>query len=321
MKNGFIIFWGAFIAYFIFIHPCIIYYNVPHSSNNTPNGMLALFFLALSCILWGASLGYTLWLILKNSFLAKKNLTYIEQSGRRVQAIIKESKLINKHQSGPVSREIVLDINNFSGHDILHSMIIRDTRPEENRFETGKIIYLKVDDTFKRNPYLFLEGSQAKVNYLLFLVWGIFLAGVIAYYRYAYATESGGLGWRFLELFHPLLVIPACLIFFPGIMYLIFKIFIMGNKTTREQLRLKFWGQKAMADIISVRQTGTYINEQPQIEFVLEFKDKMGKLIKTSKKEIVDLLNLGNVSSMKQREILYLPDNPENFSFFDEINN
>lgn len=321
MKNGFIGFWGIFIAYFIFVHPCIIYYNTPHSSNNTSNGMLALFFLALSFLLWGIVLGFTLWLILKNGILAKRNLIYIDRSGRRVQAVIKESKLLKQHQSGFVTKEISLEIINFSGYSICHKMMVNDSRPKENRFEKGNVIYLKVDPEFKRNPYLFIEGSQSKVNYILLLIWLVFLSGVGAYYYYAYSTESGGLGWRFLELFHPLLVIPACFIFFTGIFYLIFRIFIMGNKTNRQLLQLKFWGEKTTADIINVRQTGTYINEQPQVEYSIEFKDKKGQLIQARKKEIVSLLDIGNVTSAKQREIYYLPDTPEKFSFSDEINN
>lgn len=321
MKYRYIVFWGIFIAYFIFVHPCIIYYNTPHSSNNTPNGILALFFLASSFILWGIVLGFTLRPILKNGILAKRNFTYINQSGRRVQGFIQESKLLKTHQSGWVSREIIFEIINFSGQKIRHKMTINDTRPQESRFETGKVIYLKVDPDFKRNPYFFLEGSQSKVNPLLLVIWFAFFSGVVAYYYYAYTTENGGLGWRFLELFHPLLLIPTCFIVFVGLIYFFIKVFVMGNKTIKEQLQLKFWGEKATAHIIEVKQTGNYLNNQPQVKYTLEFKDKKGKLIQVAKKEFVSLTDIGHVSSLKEKGIFYLPDNPEKFNFFDEINN
>lgn len=282
--------------------------------------MLALFYLGLSFALWTIVLGSTLWLILKNGILAQRNLIYIDRHGRRIQAVIIKSQVLKEHQSW-VSRQIGLEMSNFSGETVHHTMIMNDTRPNEKRFEAGKTIFLKVDPDFKKNPYLLMEGSKSKVNYILPLIWLVFTAGVIAYYQYAYSTESGGLGWRFLELFHPLLVIPACFILFTGVFYLIFRIFIMGNKTGRDLLELKFKGKKATAEIVQVRQTGTYINEQPQLEYTLQFADQNGKLFHISKKEIVSLLDIAKVSALKQREIMYLPERPENFVFYDEINN
>jgi hypothetical protein len=320
MKNGFIGFWGIFIAYFIFVHPCIIYYNTYHTSNNTENGKLAIFYLGLSFLLWIIVLGTTLWLIFKNGILAKKNLVYIDGHGRRVQAMIIQSHILKEHKNF-ISRQITLEINNFSGEVIGHTMVVNDRRPKENRFETGKNIYLKVDAEFKKNPYLLLEGSTSKVNYALLLIWLAFTGGIVAYYQYSYSTESGGLGWRFLELFHPLLVIPACFILFTGVFYLIFRVFIMGNNTERELLELKFKGEKAMAEIVTVKQTGTYINEQPQVEYTLKFTDKYGQMIHAVKKEIVSLLDIGKVSALECREVMYLPDRPEKFVFYDQINN
>lgn len=320
MKKGFVGFWGIFIAYFIFVHPCIIYYNTYHTSNNTENGKLALFYLGLSLLLWALVLGTTLWLILKNGILAKKNLAYIDRYGRRVQARITRSIILKKHQNF-ISRQITLEMDNFSGQVISHTMIVNDVRPKENRFEKGKNIYLKVDPEFKNNPYLLLEGSTSKVNFTLLLIWLAFTGGAVAYYQYSYSTENGGLGWRFLELFHPLLVIPACFILFTGVFYLIFRGFIMGNNTERELLELKFKGEKTMAEIAMVNQTGTYINEQPQVEYTLKFTDKDGKTIHAVKKEIVSLLDIGKVSALKYREVMYLPYRPEKFVFYDQINN
>lgn len=320
MKNGFIGFWGIFIAYFIFVHPCIIYYNTYHTSNNTGNGKLALFYLGLSFFLWAIVLGSTLWLILKNGILAKKNLAHIARHGRRVQAKIIDSHLLKEHKNF-ISRRITLEMDNFSGQVISHIMTVNDVRPEENRFETGKKINLIVDSEFKKNPYLLLEGSTSKVNYALLFIWLAFTGGAAAYYRYSYSAESGGSGWRFLELSHPLLVIPACFILFTGILYLIFRVFITGNNSGRELLELKFRGEKTTAEIIMVNQTGTYINEQPQVEYTLKFTDKDGKTIHTVKKEIISLLEIGKVQALKYREIMYLPARPEKFVFYDQINN
>lgn len=308
-----------FITYFTFAHPCIIYYNSPHYSINTPNGVVALFFLTLSFILWGIILGFILLSILKKGIIAKINMIHIDQSGRKIQGVIKESKILKEHKSGIISREITFKTINFSGHNILHKMVINDSHPKEARFEIEKIIYIKVDPEFKKYPYLFLEGTQSRINYSLFLIWFGFLFGIVAYYYYAYATENGGLGWRFLNTSHPLLLIPGLFIFFVGLIYFIVKIFIMDNKTAKERLKLKFWGERAVANIINIKQTGTYINEQPQVKYTLEFKDRNGNLIQVHKKKIVSLMDIGQVSSEKYKEIFYLPENTEIFSFYDEI--
>ena len=95
----------------------------------------------------------------------------------------------------------------------------------------------------------------------------------------------------------------------------------MGNKSERDMLELKFRGIKTTAQIVDVRQTGTYINEQPQVEYTLEFNDRNGNKIHVRKKEIVSLLDIARVSTLKQREILYLPEQHEKFTFYDDLNN
>lgn len=318
---AFLGFWVLFFIYFIFVHPCIIYYNTPHTGINTEDGRLALFFLFSSLTLWTIIFGFTLWLIIKNSIIAKRNLSHINQNGKSIKGIIRANSVLKENKSGIVAQEIIIELNNFSGENIHHKMIVNDSRPQEDRFNIGKSVYLKVDPDFKRHPYYFIEGSKTKSNYTLLLVWTVFLAAVAFYYYYAYTSESGGYGWRFLELFHPLLVIPACFIFFVGLIYLIFRFFIMRNKTGRQQLQLKFWGVKSMATINEVQQTGTYINEQPQVKYTLAFTDKNGKSHQFTKKEIVSLMDIGSISSVKTRAIIYLPEKPDIFDFFDQINN
>lgn len=308
------------IPYFVFVHPAIIYYgtNGPEAIH-TPDGKEALLYLALSLILWGSVFGFTVWKIFKGGIGAKANVDYMKTSARRIPAVIKEAKNIKKLKTNWESKEVIFEIDNFSNEKIRHKMLINDSRPKEKRYEVGKIIYLRIDPEFKKYPYIFPEGVKTKVSYLPFLIWLFFFVGVIAYYYYAYIHENRGFGWRFLEFSHPLLVSPAVIIFFSGIIYIFFKIFAT-DKSSPEMLKLKFWGLQTNAKIIEAHQTGTYINEQPQVKFTVEFTDNKGILHQVSKTEIVSLMNIGNISAMKQREIIYMPNDPETFNFFDEIN-
>jgi hypothetical protein len=305
------------VPYFVFIHPAIIYYNGEPTSLNTSNGKTALFYLASSFILWGLVFGYALNILFKSGIGAKMNMRRIETSGRKISGIIREVKNVKKINDHLETKEIILEANNFSHERIKHTIAVNDTKPKDKRYESGKTVNLIVDPDFKRYPFIFIQGSQAKINYILYIVWLLFLAGVVYYYNYAYAEENGGNGWRFLELFHPLLVSPAALIFFSVIFYFIIKVFV-GDP--RKKLKLKFWGQLATARVKQVKQTGTYINEQPQVKYDLEFRDKNGKVYQTSKKEVVSLMDIGHISSIKQREVFYMPDDPKIFSFSDDLN-
>ncbi|WP_326983216.1 hypothetical protein VUJ46_01325 [Chryseobacterium sp. MYb264] len=305
------------VPYFVFIHPAIIYYNGEPTSLNTPNGKAALFYLALSFLLWGWVFGYALYILFKSGIGAKINMRRMEASGRAISGIIREVKKVKKNNDHSEAKEITLEANNFSHERIKHTIAVNDTEPKEKRYETGKKVQLIVDPDFKRYPFVFIAGSQAKINYIPYIVWFLFLLGVVYYYTYAYAHENGGNGWRFLELFHPLLVSPAALIFFSVIFYFIIKVFA-GNP--RKKLKLKFWGQLAVAKVTQVKQTGTYINEQPQVKYDLEFRDKNGKIYQTSKKEVVSLMDIGRISSLRHREVFYMPDDPKNFTFSDDLN-
>jgi len=59
--------------------------------------------------------------------------------------------------------------------------------------------------------------------------------------------------------------------------------------------------------VLDVRQTGTYVNEQPQVEFQLEYLDREGNVQHASVRRFVALLELANIPR-GQVDILYDPD-------------
>ncbi|WP_419870267.1 hypothetical protein [Chryseobacterium sp. CT-SW4] len=310
------------IPYFIFVHPAVIYYNtVNYDDLSLRDGKLALFYLALSILLWLIVFGISFYFIYRGGFMAKRNIRYLETYGTRVSAVIKEIKNVKLFSGKWETKDLILELKNFSHETILHKMTINDSRPQEKRFIKGKIIYLRVDPSFTKNPYVTLENIKSRINYKLYLIAGFLLAAVIYYYYYAYQHENGGYGWRFMELSHPLLLSPAIMLFFNGIIYLIVRTFIFNKLSPKEQLQLKFKGVRTKAIIEDISQTGTYINEQPQVKFTVQFTDRQGRQHNTSIKSIVSLLDIGKISQLKEREIIYLPDDPQTFNFTDEINN
>lgn len=77
---------------------------------------------------------------------------------------------------------------------------------------------------------------------------------------------------------------------------------------------LVLYGKKATAVVQRADQTGTYINEQPQIKYILQYNDDKGQQHLVTLKKIVPLTQLHYVNTGTQ-DILYLPDDPEKIVF------
>lgn len=69
-------------------------------------------------------------------------------------------------------------------------------------------------------------------------------------------------------------------------------------------------GIKGEAEILSREQTGTYINEQPQVKFNLLITTPMDTY-ELEHKEIVNLLDMGSIPVGKKVPVMVHPDNPK----------
>ncbi|MBC9797536.1 hypothetical protein [Sinomicrobium weinanense] len=321
MGRYFIYFWILFILYFIFAHPAIIYYNTASDAFLAQrDGKAALAYLALSVLMWGFILFVLLRLIYKNSFLAKKNIRDLMHEGVRMEAEIIEVKKLKPVHPSAERKALVLELQNLEGEKVWHKMEVNDTRPRQNRFVAGKHIFLRVDRKFKKRPYVVLDGTKSRINYKFFVLWLLFAAGLGWYYTYAYTTENKGYGWRFLSLDHPLISSAGMLLLFAGIFYLVIvKVIFKNVPVGKEALRLKFTGSRTMAKISDVSETGTYINNQPEVRFTVRFADKNGQEHKVVIKRIVPLTEIGRVN-LKEKEIFYLPGEPHTIAFAQDVN-
>jgi hypothetical protein len=69
-------------------------------------------------------------------------------------------------------------------------------------------------------------------------------------------------------------------------------------------------GIKGEAEILSREQTGTYINEQPQVKFNLLITTPMDTY-ELEHKEIVNLLDMGSIPVGRKLPVMVHPDNPK----------
>ncbi len=323
MSKGFAFFWVIFIGYFIFVHPAIIYYGTGYEnvdlSNVSPNTAFAM--LALSGALWFTVGALSLWILLRYTYFAKRNMRSLQRDGMRLQAKVVEVKEMKTGNSKSVLKTLVLELLNLQGETIQHSMSFTDSKPELQRYRVGSICYLRVDPSFGKIPSVVLEDGIGKVNVVLPLVWILFVASALYYFWFSYQLESAGYGWRFLSLWHPLVIIPACCLFFPGIIFGLIKfVFMKKMNLGSERTILRFKGKKALASITRAEQTGTLINDQPEIRFQVEFLDVAGKKVSGEIKKIVSLIDVAQVRGQKRAFVFYDPSNPQFVAFEEDIN-
>ncbi len=322
MKKIFGSFWILFFLYFIFAHPAIIYYSSPNYTDlNQVDPSTSLIYLTLLVVLWLGILFFLLWLIIKYSFISKRKINQLLEKGKRIQAEIIEVKDLFKNVKNTQSKSLILEFYNFQKEKVWYKLDVNDSKPEQNRFFVGNTLFLRVDDQFKSKPYVVLEGTQTKINAILFIVWLIFIGAVFYGFNYVYDLENAGFGWRFLTFSHPLFISAFCLIGFPLIIYLFLKYLVFKKLNIGKKVdELRFNGIRANSQILKVSQTGTYINEQPEVKFDLKYFTKKGEEKTTSIKQIVSLLDVGQIKANDELMIFYDPNDLDKVMFEKDIN-
>lgn len=323
MKRGYIIFWMLYMLFFAIPFPMLLYYNINDPSNlnalNNTSPWFALGILIISILMWIILLGgyFKKWIL--KIFISKRNIYYLKKHGIRRQAKILSSTKISKVNANVDTYELNLSFKNLADTEITQKAVVNDTKPHERRFDTGHRVDLLIDKDVKRIPYFIFSSVEASINkkvlFLTSLGWLTLCAAVVWYYLYSYQTESYGYGWRFLGIGHPLIVCPAILLVWRGILFLIFK--KLGGKDKAPLI--KFKGIKTTAKLISANQTGTFINAQPMVRFELEYTDDKRQTHRNSLKKIVDLLNL-DVIKQEYIDIFYVKDDPKIIAFASDLN-
>jgi hypothetical protein len=323
MKRGFPIFWMLYMLFFAIPFPMILYYSIKSENPldiEGANPWLSLGLVTLSVVFWIIVLAgfYRKWVL--KVFSAKRNIENLKKNGVHREALILESTDLSKPNAGYNTYELKLSFKNLVNSEIIQKAAVNDMRPHEHRFEVGKRVGLLIDKEVKHIPYFIFENSEASIRKeviaLINLGWLLLLVVVAGYYVYSYQSESEGMGWRFMSFGHPLLVCPAVLLF-----YRILLNFIDGkiSGVSGNAPLIKFKGIRITAKQLAANLTGTYINEQPMINFELEFVDQQNHTHRASIKKIVSLLDLDS-TKQKTADIFYLQEDPRRIAFTNDLN-
>lgn len=318
-------FWVLFGLYFVVVHPAILYDgHHPPSFLERQNPTRALIYLSIAIVGWAGALAYGWRLLYKYTFGLRNGIRQLTRTGQLVNAKILDVNIKKSTVKEFEHKEVKVSFDNFSNTRIQYTLILTDTKPYLKRYEKGKIMKLRIDRDLKHMPYVIPDDTEVKIKYpkviLLFGLWAMALVGITGCFVYAYTVENQGYGWRFLTWQHPLML---SLIIGIGL-WLIYHFFIdklilskiAGMKAPKAR-KLLFYGVQTTAMILQVNQTGTYINEQPEVKFDMTFVDKNDTKHQVSIKKIVSLIN--PPAQQGAKSIFYLPDSPTTVAFQDDL--
>lgn len=305
-------FWALYTLAFTVGLPMIIYYSsgdIPETPGEPTK--FTYFSIGLAIVGWLLVLAFYGRFYIKTVFTDKAEILKRADEGSTVIA-----KITSKVQEGMMRNMAVLQLKlaftNFSGTPVEVNYQLMDSKPEENRYEKGKMLELSVNMKVKGGQIV-PKGVKAEPNVpMIYLYTFIFLVliGVAVYFPLA---ED----WRYFVLPHPWTLIPlinlGTALFIGFLLKMIVK--ASGDKNS---VRMVVNGLKVTAEILSYRQTGMYINEQPQVAFNLEFTDKQGTRHSMVVKKIVSLLEVHKLETGPV-EIMYLPEDPGTIVFYEDL--
>lgn len=314
------LFWKAYMLFFIVVFPMIMYYpmtgfETDSSSRNLTDPYWAIAYLLLALVLWVAVIVWYYNRSIRSIFRYREQAERLMRTGKRIDGEIVSSTLVREMEGAEVL-DLRIKLNNLSGTPVevtLNDIVHPD---EKTPFRIGSRMRLRVDPELGE-PWILPDGTEFEYNkreiMLQYLAFAAIIVFFFAYLGFSYAIQSRDYGWRFLTFYHPLITIPFSAFFYSSLILGVTKMFRPGA-TGSEEARFLLYGKKAEATMLNVSQTGTYINEQPQVKFVMSYADDTGRNHKVSFRQIVNLLEMHTLSQ-KQREILYLPEDPLKVKF------
>jgi len=319
------LFWTLYAFFFAVPFPMILYYPITYGAGlsrsvytlSSPYGALA--YLLASLVLWSMLLMryFRRWIM--KPLWDGRVLRQLVREGIPREAEVIAAKPGPQGADGSQEWEITIQFENHSGTPIQESLSVVDMRPELGRFAVGRRVSIRLSKQQGRVPMMAFVDADTyadKGRWILSTLGWMLLVGIVAgYYVFSYQFENQGTGWRFLTIYHPLLLCPLLLL---GMRWLTEGGFAKHFLGTNEALWIKYEGYRTEATLLAAEQTGTYINEQPQVRFELEYKDRIGNTHRVSFKKVVSLLDM-SITRAATIPIFYLADHPQKIAFASDL--
>ncbi len=304
-----------FLLFWAVPFPMIMYYGGANY-NDGSSPAWAFTWLALSVLFCLLLIYSTFRGLVLSRYIAINKLKNLMQNGELKNSKIIKSTPLPSEYPGVNKYELLLELKNFVGTTITEKVNINESDPVLHRFEAGKTLALRIDKSLKNVPYLQVDGAHYNPpnprGLILGSVFWIIICGIIGwYFSFAYQHENNGTGWRFLVWYHPLILCPLIL--------LCISFFFRSGRLSKNQLMHKYYGYDVQAQVVSVAQTGVYINDQPQVRFNLSFTDCNNQLVNTSITKTLGILD-APMAQQKTLDIFYLSSNHNDVCLAADLN-
>ncbi|MGX7139919.1 hypothetical protein ACWOBX_00340 [Facklamia languida] len=303
------------IVFFMYIFP-IFFLSLP-VVRTTP--IVATVLLVIGVILWLAQTYMISKFITIPKKLAKQHKR-VQRSGKAVQAEVLAWEHDGLIDDDP-SKKLLLSFTNLVGSQVKTYMHLVDTKEHEKRFEPGKEITIKLNQKGFEPPFTVGEGEYETSPRPWIWFWLIFnLLYMVGFFLISYYFQSDGFGWRFLNPFSPWLWAPIVGIFSISVLLnsfgsqdIITEFYQLKSlHSVKDFGELLLYGKTTQGEIVNYSQTGTYINEQPQVRIGVHFLNEQGDLISKKFKQIIPLTDLHQLKK-GEVEVLYLPRDSDIF--------
>lgn len=313
-------FWTLYTLGFTIVLPTFLYYNINFGEPPGESAAVAFVYLGLGIMIWLVALLLYGRFFIQQVFSDKQRLEKVAKEGLTIVA-----KVTDRKQTGTYRDTVVLDLKlaftNLAGVTVEMPYQLNDSKPHENRYQIGDTIEMSVSSD-GRNSILIPKNIQIVHNKGIVLMYSfillLLLAAAVIYPVFSYQMESQGSGWRFLTFYHPWILVPVINIAVFWLMSVFFSYIGKVSGDTEQPLRMILYGIKTTGTILNYSQTGMYINEQPRVQFEIEYTDHQGIKRKTAYKKIISLLDLHKIGT-GPKEIMYLPTKPENIVFYEDL--
>jgi hypothetical protein len=314
-------FWTLYTLGFTVVLPTVLYYTIGGlDAPPEESAVMAFIYLGLGIVIWLTVILLYSRFFIKLVFTDKRHLEKTAKEGVTITA-----RITGKKQVGTLRDMAVLDLklafNNLAGTAVEVPYQLNDGKPYENRFEVGNTIEMRAN-LDEQNSTFVPKTMQALHNkgivFLYSFIFLLLLLAAIVYPVFSYQLESQGSGWRFLKLTHPWIMVPLINLAVGAFIWFLSGFVAKASGDPAQPLRLVLYGIKTTGTILSYRQTGMYINEQPQVQFEIEYVDHQGFRQTILYKKIVSLLEIHKIDT-GSKDILYLPTQPQNIVFYEDL--
>lgn len=314
-------FWTLYTLGFTIVLPTFLYYNTGNwEEPPQESATVAFLYLGLGIVSWLTVIVLYSRFFIKLVFTDKRRLEKAATEGTTIIATVTKKMLVGVvHDANQLN--LRLAFRNLSGTAVEIPYELNDGKPYQKRFEVGNTIEMSVSLDPRKATFVpkAIQVSRNKGTVLLYsLIFLLLFIVAVGYLVFSYSMESQGNGWRFLRLSHPWISVPLINIGVAAFIQILLRLISKASGNPEQALHMIMYGIKTTGNILSYRQTGMYINEQPQVQFEIEYTDQKGNKRVTVCKKIVSLLDIHKLDS-GSKEIMYLPNQSEKIVFYEDL--